>query len=195
LYQLDLQGNRQLSNTVWNGRNVHVIPNTDDDAIENIASLCRVISRRSERRRQSGQPGEILYAMKVDAAARFNAATGELHLREGIGLTCSTFVLIVFLSARVPLIDLANWPARHVDAPRHAQLVTFLTNQGGDPAYIARVQGELPCSRVAPEEVAGAGMNPDLITSQPANQAFAERAARWILGLLDYNGACGLRPC
>ena len=195
LYQLDLQGNRLLSNTVWSGRYVHVIPNTDDDAIDNIASLCRIISRRSEQRRQRGQPGEILYAMKVDAASRFNAATGELHLGEGVGLTCSTFVLIVFLSAGVPLVDLTNWPARPADAPRHSALINFLTGQGGDPAYIARVQAELPCSRVAPEEVAGAGMNPDLLTNQPANQAFTERAARWILGLLDHNFACGFRPC
>jgi len=133
--------------------------------------------------------------MKVDAAARFNAATGEPHLGEGVGLTCSTFVLIVFLSAGVPLVDLTNWPARPTDAPRHSDLINFLTGQGGDPAYIARVQAELPCSRVAPEEVAGAGMNPDLLTNQPANQAFTERAARWILGLLDHNGTCGFRPC
>ena len=75
LYELDLQGNRELGNRPWVGRFAHVIPNTDDDAIANIASLCRVISRRNRERQRSGRPGEILYALKIDAAAWRSAGT------------------------------------------------------------------------------------------------------------------------
>ena len=45
---------------------------------------------------------------------------------------------------------------------------------------------ELPCPRVAPEEVAGAGMFPDL-PDRPADQAFAERECHVIIDLMDLN--------
>jgi len=193
LHLIDLQGNRQLSTKLWAGKYAHVIPNVDSDAIENIASLCRVISERNGKLKAGGQQGEILYALKIDAAARFNAATGDLHLKEGIGLTCASFVLIVFLTAGVPLVDLENWPPRESDDVRHDQLVNMLRG-GCTPEELAKVQGERPCSRVAPEEVAGAGLSPKLPLYEPLSQTEAGLAGKWLLGALDLNTRFGWKP-
>jgi hypothetical protein len=139
LHLLELRGPRDLESRPWRGGYAHVIPNTDDDAQQNIASLCRVISRRNR-----DHPGEILYAFRFPKGW-VNRQTGEIHLEEGLGLTCATFVLFVFLDAGVPLVDLANWPERPSDRPRQDELIRMFRAGGADPQDLQRAGDDWSC--------------------------------------------------
>lgn len=168
----------------WNGKWPHVIPNADDDALENLSSLCRVVAQRYRR----GTP-EHLFGFSRDARAFINQLTGQLNLGDAAGASCASFVLIVLSTARIELVTSGDeWPYRpRVDDARHAQLLDVLaTVPRFTAADLARIRSELPCPRVAPEEVIAACMYPDL-PDRPADQAFATRAASWLLGLFDYN--------
>lgn len=185
LQLLDFHLDGQVNTEVWDGRHPHVIPNTDDDALANLASLCRVIANRYRN-----HPPTHLYGMRRSPNAYVNPTTGELYLGGAVGATCASFVLIVCETAAIDLIVPAeDWPHRpNTDDPRHNQLYATLARHFSDPAYLARVWAELPCPRVAPEEVAGAGLCPN----PPANQQFCERAAKWIMELFDLNARHGV---
>lgn len=111
---------------------------------------------------------------------------GELILSDGLGLTCSTFVLKVFESAKVPLIELTNWPMRPDDNVRHASLLHLMENgipgrlHPAPPEHVQRVREELPCIRLRPEEVAAAALAERL----PASFQQVESGGRWILELV-----------
>jgi hypothetical protein len=171
----------------WMGRHPHVIPNTgdDSDALENLASLCRVIAKRYQ-----ANPRQHLYGFRRSRMAFVNPVTGQLYLGDSVGATCASFVLIVLSTAGIPfVVDGPDWPYRPgVDDPAHAHILAELEQHYPDPAYLARVRAELPCPRVAPAEVAGAGMCPH----PPASQPFAERAAQWIMELFAHNDRFGV---
>ena len=50
----------------------------------------------------------------------------HIFLGEGLGLTCSTFVLTVFEAAYVSLVDLTGWPERDQDNARHEKLLQMM---------------------------------------------------------------------
>jgi hypothetical protein len=144
--------------------------------------MCRLIDRRHQDRVAAG--GFLVpYALRYNHNTRFSKITGELLLGDGVGLTCSTFVLTVFESSKVTLVDLSAWPSRPEDETRHAHLLQMMRDgipHFAPPAssdHIQRVQSELPCVRVRPEEVAASAM----AASLPANFEKAERGGRWIL--------------
>ena len=117
---------------------------------------------------------------------RFNSANGELMLGDGLGLNCSTFVLTVFESAKVPLVDFNGWEIRPDDEISQRALLEKMRTgippniPPAPPQHVQKVEAELPCFRVRPEEIAAAGMGDD----PPANFDQAERGGRWILSLL-----------
>jgi hypothetical protein len=108
-----------------------------------------------------------------------------LYLGDAVGASCASFVLLVLSAAGIDLVVTGpDWPHRPADDARHAELLPRLEEQyRGRPDVLPRIHAELPCPRVAPEEVAGAAMSPE----PPASQAFAERAGKWIMGLFDHN--------
>jgi hypothetical protein len=110
----------------------------------------------------------IPYAFRHGNNTCFNQA-GELMLSDGLGLTCSTFVLTVFQSVRFPLVHFEGWQRREDDDARHEALLELMRRgipeSGIDPApleHVARVKAELPCIRVRPEEAAATGLFNDL---------------------------------
>ena len=180
LQRLDFYLDGTIRSRAWSGRRAHVIPNTDDDALDTLNSVCRVVAQRYRQ-----QPRQHLFAFGRSPAAFISPDTGELYLGDAVGASCASFVLLVLSAAGIDLVVTGpDWPHRPADDARHAELLATLAQQPGNaPDYLALVQDELPCPRVAPEEVAGAAMCPDL----PASQAFAERAGKWIMGLFDHN--------
>jgi hypothetical protein len=183
LQRLDFYLDGTIGNRQWKGKRAHVVPNADDDALANISSVCRVVARR-----YGWIPRRHLFAFRRSNAAFINPVTGELYLGEVAGASCASFVLLILFAAGVDLVvSAADWPHRPADDARHAGLLAELERHfGNDPNYLARVRSELPCPRVAPEEIAGAAMFPDLL-DRPADQTFAERAGKWIVGLFDHN--------
>lgn len=179
----------EINTRSWSGRRFHLIPNADDDALSNLADYCQAMTTRYQ-----GKPAEHLFGVGRDPNAYVHPDTKELHLGSALGASCASFVLIVLKSAGIDLVTSgADWPYRPgPDDTRHNELITILRDRGRPAIHIELVMAECPCPRVAPEEVAGACMYPNL-PDEPASQAFCERAASWIIGLLDYQDARGFR--
>jgi hypothetical protein len=185
LYVLDLCWHERLRSSPCREDCACVVPDLEPEEINDVTGMCRLIDRRHQQRAATG--GFLIpYAFRFNNNTRFSANTGELMLGDGVGLSCSTFVLTVFESAKVALVDVTGWPARPEDLAQQARLLGMMQNgipgfaPPASPEHIARVQSELPCVRVRPEEVAASAMAVRL----PADFARAERGGRWILELI-----------
>ena len=181
LFTLDLMWHELLRSDVLDKDYPCVVPELEPEEENDVTGMCRLIAART----RVPNPQKIPYALGPPHNSRFNR-DGELILGDGIGLTCSTFVLTVFESAAVPLADLTGWVARADDNERHQQLIQKMTEgipgfaPPADPTHIQRVRASLPCIRVRPEEVAGAAMATDI----PADIVTAEAAGIRILELI-----------
>ncbi len=186
LFILEVQWHRMFRAEECDRTVACVIPDLSPEEINDLTGMCRLIHSRHNdpdlRRRYN-----IPYAFRSGHNNRFNNGTGELMLRDGLGLTCSTFVLAVFESVYLPLINFDSWETRAEDNARHQQLLADMTTgfpQYGippaEPEHIAAVAADLPCIRVRPEEVAAAGMSNDRMVDCRR----AERGGLWILELM-----------
>src|SRR5262249_13248853 len=84
-----------------NGPFFCVMPAIEPDRARAIAAFWEFIASRNET---------IGYALRHDPHALFDPQTGRLTMPTGVGLSCSTFVLVLFRSVRFPLVDTAGWP-------------------------------------------------------------------------------------
>jgi hypothetical protein len=96
------------------------------------------------------------------AGCRFllNAETGEMEFRTddaGTGLTCSSFVALVFDSLHLPILNEATWPTdRPEDAQWRENIIALLVAGGMPPERALRIKQAQSEARVRPEEMAGA---------------------------------------
>jgi hypothetical protein len=185
LWVLDLCWHERLRSSPCRDDLACVVPDLEAEEINDLTGMCRLIDRRHQEQALTG--GFLVpYAFRFNRETTFSAVTGELLLAEGVGLSCSTFVLTVFESAKVSLVDLTGWPARPEDEAQQTRLLRMM--QDGIPGFappalpehVERVRSELPCVRVRPEEVAASAMADDL----PANFERVERGGRWIMECL-----------
>ena len=84
---------------------------------------------------------------------------GKLQLEDGeVGLTCATFVLAVFKSCQLRLIDMSTWLERDGDSEFHSKILSYLERgvKSGKvlPQHYADVEKDKGCVRFRPEEVA-----------------------------------------
>jgi hypothetical protein len=129
---------------------VFAYPDIDPIRARQVAELCRLIKDRGPK---------IPYAFRLDLNARFCAITGDLlTLGDGHGLNCSSFVVVVFQSTGIALIDLAGWEIRSEDVYRQSQLCHLMSSSSRTPeSHILAVRHEIGrYPRVRPEETAGA---------------------------------------
>lgn len=153
-----------------------VVPNIPEDRALAIAEFWEFVA-------SIGQP--IGYALRDDESARFDPATGVLTLPNGIGLSCSTFVLVMFRSASWPYLDTTGWPAgRPGDADFQAYLVGVLERTCPDRNHIDAVRSEIGCARIRPEEIAGVALY-DIL---PVGFAQAEDAGYFVNGSVHMRG-------
>ncbi len=181
LWVLDLCWHERLRSSPCDRDYACVIPDLEPEEINDVTGMCRLLDRRHQQRGVTG--GFLIpYAFRHNNA-RFSNVTGELMLGSGVGLSCSTFVMAVFESSKVALLDLAGWPARSEDEVQLARLLRMMRDgipgfaPPASPEHLERVRSELPCVRVRPEEVAASAMAVCL----PANFERAERGGRWIM--------------
>lgn len=182
LWVLDLLWHERLRSAPCQDEYACIVPELEPEEVNDLTGMCRLIDRR---RQQAAAVGGFLipYAFRFNRRARFSNLTGELMLPDGVGLSCSTFVLTVFESCGVSLIDLTQWPARPEDEAQQARLLRFMEtgiprfSPPASPVHIARVRNELPCARVRPEEAAASAM----VHDRPATFDQVERGGRLIL--------------
>jgi hypothetical protein len=125
--------------------------------------------------------------MRSRGGAAHFSATGALELNGSLGLTCATFLDLVFAHAHVTLLDAATWeegrsPERRAeDAAAQRRLVTYLRQMAGAAEHAELVAKEVPCTRIRAEEVAAAsGM-----TGHPIPFARAELEGARILAAVQ----------
>ena len=186
LHSLDLRWNNDLGSKILTRDRPCVTPSLEPEETINVLSLCRLIHSRMKDPDPLKQL-RIPYAIRY-GGSRFHPSNADIDLGDGYGLTCSTFVLCVFDSAFVPLIDLKDWQKRPDDAARINQYLNWLeTGVGGYPPasaeHIARFKVDIQrkdCLRVRPEEVAAAGLFNDTVSFQDVVPA-----GEWILSQLQ----------
>lgn len=84
---------------------------------------------------------------------------GKLCLGGGeVGLTCATFVLAVFRTCEIDLLDISTWLPREDDSKFQTKIMYHLSNglQNGTVSkdHFDRVNKDVGCARFRPEEVA-----------------------------------------
>ncbi len=115
-----------------------------------VSAMCRLIVKKKSE-------NKIPYALRYKGGSFSN--TGILKLEETeFGLTCATFVLAVFKSCSISLIDILNWSEREIDSCFHISVVNALERSKEyfhiSDEHIENVKNEIGCSRFRPEEVA-----------------------------------------
>jgi hypothetical protein len=115
-----------------------------------VAAMCRLILRRHNEKK-------IPYGLYYSGGTF--TAEGILNLKPTEnGLTCATFVLAVFDSCKIKLIDIENWLPRESDLVWHDYIIKCLIKTKDrfkiSDTHIDNVKNEQGCARFRPEEVA-----------------------------------------
>jgi hypothetical protein len=125
-------------------------PAVDEVRLEVLAGLCRLISMRNvDKGLPYGFSKPNNWFDPITGAAR--------QTKDGMGLTCASFVLAVFSSNGTPLINEATWMLRKDDADFQNSVIAQLA-QKATIEHLNGVRQNLPVIRYRPEEVAGAAM-------------------------------------
>ncbi len=170
---------------------LYVTPDIDPEDEEVLAGLCRRIFQSASNPQISYTLGTFPFPdSHFDEDAIYRSSDPR------IGLNCATFVLKVFDAADLGLVDVDGWPARpQRDEPIQKKLVGWMEEhlrrcqRTGTPTTLTedkidfnRAQiGQRP--RVAPEEVAGAGLEPREI--RPATCEICQSNGELIVACLN----------
>ncbi len=119
------------------------------------------------------------YTLKYDPKATIDRELGKLVSKDGKGLSCVTFVLAIFQTFKIRLIDASTWPQnRPEDLKAQQNLIEWLIkNNKATPEHIKDVREESGCLRVRPEEACGAGCH----KLMPVKFMYAEPASLYLL--------------
>lgn len=173
---LDLQWHNRLraaTCSMGGGSPPHVVPKLEPEEVHDVRGMCRLVCERH----QDGQRIPYAFGMR----SWFNHA-GNIVLGDGYGLTCSTFVVKIFAAVGVNLVSHDEWPKRPEDVERQSELIELMKKgaPGVPPVptdHISRVESELPCFRIRPEEISGAA----LFDVYPVNFPDSELAGKWLI--------------
>jgi hypothetical protein len=173
---------------------IYSIPNLEPEQSNDIINWCRLISRRYigpnivgfGRGRGHAFPFAFRYDRDTTIVPPGSPQAGTIILtREGMGLTCSLFVLAVFDRAGIRLVDVGNWQPRSDDAERHRNLIRALRgNHGGEPLTeedFRDLEAQIDCVRIRPEELIAACTQND----RPSLFEPTSKIGEWILKMLD----------
>lgn len=126
-----------------------ISPGLDPVHASSIAARCRAVAKKY-------QDGALPYGFRY-ATSLFDDG-GSLQLGMGeVGLTCATFVLALYKSLGLELLDLASWHSRSEDQAFRERIIRDLeANKRSEHAAVLR--NEPQCARYRPTEVAGASV-------------------------------------
>ena len=184
LYRADDEGARRHLHLAWHfllkneaaplADALWVEPHLDELALADLRASAHLIAKRQE-------DGRVPYALR-SADAEFSHA-GVLQLNKSVGLTCATFVILVFSHAHIELVDKTTWDhgrsmeRKLEDDTAQARLVGYLRKERDAQKHADLVEADVGCTRIRAEEVAAAsGM-----TGQPITFGRAESQGRHVL--------------
>jgi hypothetical protein len=158
--------------TNWPGAQLWATPPADQANLETVAGLCRLVLRKFLRT-QTFPYGFSFEGTKI-------SATGELAPGPGTyGVTCSTFVVVMFERAGIRLVDPTTWP-RGLDEDKAFILQLCLHHAAPEHAAVLASEAAGGVRRIRPEEVLGA-----CACELPASFDAASIASREVLGRLN----------
>lgn len=172
---LHLGWENHLYNT-WNELRLWAVPDTEDPRrVRHIGALCRLIWKRFTESKV------FPYAIPFSSQSSFDLDTGDLIPGPGcVGLTCSTFVLAVFQSMYVTLID-DEWPVRQEEDRAFLKRLREITGPKFDRLHAQlEAQVEAGCKRVQPQEVIGACGSCDLPAKFEACYEFGQQVIQML---------------
>ena len=181
------EGTRRHLHLAWHLRLEHeqepppeafwVVPRPEEFEMANLAAAAHLIATRQ-------QDGRVPYAFD-SADARFER-DGTLQLNQSRGLTCATFIILMFEYVGIRLLEKETWEQnrseerQREDAEAQRLLVEYLRSKRDHRSHGDLVAGEVGSPRIRAEEVAAAsGM-----TGRPISLARAEPEGRRVLALI-----------
>lgn len=111
---------------------------------KSLAAFCRLVAACDAL-------ADVAWCFRYNPALVFERGTGRLLGPGGEGLTCATFVLAMFKSIGVSLVDLDSWEPRPCDVWWQEHILPRTTT-----AHAELLRAQLGSIRYRPEEVAAA---------------------------------------
>lgn len=141
----------KYDNYIWAKTSLHRIRQ------DMVSAMCRKILKRKFEQ-------NIPYGLIYNGGKFTEDGIMDLDSTES-GLTCATFVLAVFNSCKIQLIDTLSWTPRDEDASWHESIIASLIATKDkfniSEAHIDNLKKEVGCARFRPEEVTvSSSLNP-----------------------------------
>lgn len=141
---------------LWTFSDFWIIPIDFDSSFQrSLSAYCSNIMERNK----------LFVDSSIDKRIRYGLFSGDsLFIEDGTlilgencsGLSCSSFVIAVFKSIGIKLVDMSKWPKRESDIETHKQLLSWLKGHCEAPGHMEHyytVEKEAGCARVRPSEV------------------------------------------
>lgn len=142
-------------------------PNIHKLRQEQVSAFCNVIVDRGL------DFNDIPYGFSYDGKSYFENDGSLVHSANCSGYTCGTFVLTIFHSLSLDLIDISAWPSREEDITWQIRilkrLLEYARKLGISNNHLLRLANEIGCPRYRPEEVAVSSTLYDQHNGTPAN--------------------------
>lgn len=131
------------------------VPNLPDSRLKSVVAKCLLVAENQKDKLKNQLP----YSVGYFSGREFNQDgiyTDNISGYE-YGMTCATFVLTIFNSVGIELLDWRNWKYREDDKPWFNYIILNLT-KGYSGGYISKthldnVKKEENCARFRPEEI------------------------------------------
>lgn len=156
-----------------------VPPGLDDDEQEVLRAQVALAARHLP-------PDGLRYAFRDDGASV--GPDGEIQLGTSDGLSCATFVTLLFKAARVPFVDKESWATRTSareaeDRAAQEKLIKYLaaSRDEDDRKQAKLLVAEVGTPRIRAEEVAAASGSPQ----RPVEFTTAEALGRELLAEMN----------
>jgi len=152
-------GALNTESNLWTDSDFWVIPIEFESSFQRaLSAYCSNILTRNELLMKESFDKGIMYGL-LSGDSKF-VEDGTLILgKDCSGLSCSSFVIAVFNSIGIRLVDMSKWPSRQSDIAHHTLLLSWLKGpcmQLGHMDHFARVEKEVGCPRVRPSEATAA---------------------------------------
>jgi hypothetical protein len=121
-----------------------VQPGLRKSIARSLAALCRLVAKANALAR-------VPWQFRYDPALVFDRGSGQRKGASGEGLTCATFVLAMFESIGVRLVDVKSWPSRPCDESWKKRIFRIANAE-----HVARLEPQVAAARFRPEEVTAA---------------------------------------
>lgn len=139
---------------VEEGSYIWEMPTIPESRLKSLAARCLKIIKT-----QSGNSDLLPYALSYQNIRKFDRAGVYSNFSENseYGMTCATFILTVFNSVGLDLLDWKNWEDRVEDSEWFDKLLRILNAQvrykNVTQEHYDNVASERNCAKIRPEEV------------------------------------------